>query len=68
MKQVVLKSSRRHILVKKVYNSAMPKRSKANKVWNSGGAAGKGYYGTYLMLLARKAAILIEILVSERRV
>lgn len=46
----------------------MPKRSKANKVWNSEGAAGKGYYGTYLMLFTRKAAILIEILFPERRI
>ena len=38
-----------------------------NKVWNSGGAAGKGYYGTYLMLFTRKAAILNEILFPERR-
>jgi len=46
----------------------MPKRSKMNKVWNSGGPAVKGYYGTYLMLFTRKEAILNEILFPERRV
>jgi hypothetical protein len=46
----------------------MPKRGKMNKAWNSGGAAGKGYYGTYLMLFKRKAAILNEILFPERGV
>jgi hypothetical protein len=67
-KQAVLKSLRRHTSVKKVYFSAMPKRGKMNKVWNSGGAAAKGYYGTYLMLFTRKAAILNEILFPESRV
>jgi hypothetical protein len=45
----------------------MPKRGKMNKVWNSGGAAGKSYYGTYLMLFTRKAAIFKELLFQERR-
>ena len=46
----------------------MPKRNKMNKAWNSGGAAGKGYYGSYLMLFTRMEAILNEILLPERRV
>lgn len=45
----------------------MPKRGgKMNKVWNSGGAAAKGYYGTYHMLFARKATIFKELLFPER--
>jgi hypothetical protein len=62
-----VKSLRRHTLVKQVYNSAMPKRGKINKAWNSGGAAVKGYYGTYLMLFTRKEAILHKILFPGRR-
>jgi hypothetical protein len=45
----------------------MPKRGKMNKVWNSGGATGKGYYGMYLMLFTRKEAILHENLFPVRR-
>lgn len=62
-----VKSLRRHTLVKRVYISAMPKRGKMNKTWNSGGATGKGYYGTYRMLFTRKEAILHTILCPGRR-
>jgi hypothetical protein len=40
----------------------MPKRG---KVWNSGGASGKSYYGEYRMLFTLKAAILNEIVFSN---